>query len=239
MAGAHRLWIGLRHFVRGDDDALLEECLRGEASAIACYEHVLAHSDWTGCRTMRSRISAQLARVRTRLRELETELVTRIGSKDRASTMRLARVLVDSHHTMTLSTVGPEGPWASSVSYVHDGFTFYFLSDPASRHTRNLRADARVAGAINDDYAPWNEIRGIQLEGRGEIVTDFSTRADVIAKLLSAFPFLHALKGNTRDIAAESSYVLVKIAPRRVWVVDHLSGAHARFEIDPQSKAEL
>ena len=237
VAGAHRLWMGLRHFVGGDDDALLEECLRGEMSAIACYEHVLAHGNWEGRTVLRSRVAAQLSRVRTRARELEADLLARIGSRDRDSIQRLARVLVASHYTMSLATLGAEGPWASSVSYVHDGFTFYFLSDPASRHVRNIRDDARVAATINDDYLPWNEIRGIQLEGRAEIVTDFSVRADVIAKLFATFPFLHALRGDARALAAESSYALVKVVPRRVYVVDHLAGTHARFEIEPESRA--
>lgn len=237
IAGAHRLWMGLRHFMGDDDIELLEECRRGETSAIACYEHVLAQANWPRHGTLRSRLAAQLARIRTRAREIETDLVTRIGSQDRESTMRLARVLMDSHHTMSLATVGSEGPWASSVSYVHEGFSFYFLSAPTSRHTRNLAQDPRVAVTINDDYTPWNEIRGIQLEGHAEIVTDFSTRADVIAKLFSRFPFLHALGGHTRDIAAESNYALIKVVPARVWVIDHLSGTHARFEIDRPLRA--
>ena len=232
-AGVHRAWMGLRHFAHGSDDALLEECLRGETTAIASYEHVLARSDWSSRTTFRTRVASHLARIRSHAHELEVDLNARIGTSDRAATIRRAKVLVQSRHTLTIATIGEAGPWASSVSYVNDGFTFFFVSDPDCRHAVNIRSDARVAATINDDFAAWIDIRGIQLEGRAELISDLSTRADVLAKVFSRFPFLHAIEGDAEDVASESSYALFKLTPSRVWLVDHERGTHARFELDP------
>jgi uncharacterized protein (TIGR02284 family) len=231
-AGVHRAWMGLRHFAKGSDEGLLDECLRGETSAIASYEYVLARSDWSSRATFRARVMSQLARIRSHASELEADLNSRIGARDEAATIRRAQVLVDSHHTLTLATVGDGGPWASSVSYVHDAFTFYFVSDPRSRHASNILSDARVSATINDDFAEWTDIRGVQLEGRGEIVSDLTARIDIFAKVLSRFPFLHTIEGDPEDVAAESSYAAFKITPSRLWLVDHDRGQHARFEID-------
>ncbi len=46
---------------------------------------------------------------------------------------------LDRHNVMTLATVGPQGPWAAAVFYVHDldvrgGLRLHFLSAPTSRH---------------------------------------------------------------------------------------------------------
>src|ERR671930_2620721 len=77
---------------------------------------------------------------------------------------------LEHHQVMTLATVGPEGPWAAAVFYVHRGLTLYFLSSPGSRHGRNLSADPRAAATIQEDYRDWPDIKGIQLEGRAVAV---------------------------------------------------------------------
>jgi len=68
-------------------------------------------------------------------------------------------------HVATLATVGPDGPWAAAVFYVHDGWDLYFLSSPTSRHALNLAHEARVAATIQADHADWPGIQGVQLEG--------------------------------------------------------------------------
>lgn len=72
------------------------------------------------------------------------------------------------HRVMTLATYGPRGPWAAAVFYVSRGFDLYFLSSPRSRHAGDLASDARAAATVQEDYAGWLDIRGVQLEGRVE-----------------------------------------------------------------------
>lgn len=232
VASLHRAWMGLRHFAKGSDDDLLGECLRGETSAIASYEYVLARSDWTSRQMLRTRVMSQLARIRSHASELEVDLIARIGAKDGAANLRRANVLIQSHHTMTLATVGDAGPWASTVSYVHDGNDFYFVSSPTCRHAVNIQFDPRIGATINDDFASWIDIRGIQLEGRADIIRDVTARTDIFAQILARFPYIHAIEGEASDVAAESDYAIFRIAPSRLWLIDHERGTHAKFEID-------
>lgn len=67
------------------------------------------------------------------------------------------------HRVMTVATIGPEGPAAAAVFYASEGLDFCFLSAPDARHSRNLRAEPRVAVTIQEDYADWRGIRGVQL----------------------------------------------------------------------------
>lgn len=69
------------------------------------------------------------------------------------------------HRVMTLATQGRDGPWAAAVFYASDGFDLYFLSSPSTRHCADLSANPRVAATIQQDYADWAQIRGVQLEG--------------------------------------------------------------------------
>jgi hypothetical protein len=69
------------------------------------------------------------------------------------------------HHVMTLATQGTDGPWAAAVFYVNDGYTLFFLSSPKSRHAVDMALHRRVAATVQEDYADWTRIRGVQLEG--------------------------------------------------------------------------
>lgn len=76
-----------------------------------------------------------------------------------------AREYLAGHNVMTLATHGPMGLWAAAVFYVNDGWQLYFLSAGHTRHATNLAASPRVAATIQEDYADWEAIKGIQLEG--------------------------------------------------------------------------
>ena len=80
-------------------------------------------------------------------------------------TVKLALDYLAGHHVMTLATYGPEGLWAAAVFYANDGFQLYFLSAGHTRHARNMAASPQAAATIQEDYADWAAIKGIQLEG--------------------------------------------------------------------------
>ena len=69
------------------------------------------------------------------------------------------------HHVMSLATIGREGPHAASLFYASDGLALIWLSDPASRHSRDVDAESRVAATIAADYPDFAEIRGLQIRG--------------------------------------------------------------------------
>ena len=70
------------------------------------------------------------------------------------------------HTTLTLATIGPDGPYAAAMFYAHDlTFGLYFLSDPNTQHCRNLAAEPRCAATVQADGQDWQQITGLQIRG--------------------------------------------------------------------------
>ncbi|MDE3074069.1 MAG: pyridoxamine 5'-phosphate oxidase family protein [Chloroflexota bacterium] len=91
------------------------------------------------------------------------------------------------HVTMTLATSGGGQPWAATLFYANDGFDIYYLSALSSQHSVNVLANPTVAVTISQDYADWQEIRGIQLRGRAALLDDEASARDAY---LAKFPFV-------------------------------------------------
>lgn len=107
---------------------------------------------------------------------------------------------VRSHHTMTLATCAGNRPWAAAVFYAceADGASLYFVSDPGTRHCRQLAANPAAAATIHAHDENWRSIRGVQLEGRVEAV-DEARRQAVVSLYLARFPELARLLDSPAD----------------------------------------
>lgn len=136
------------------------------------------------------------------------------------------------HHVMTLATAGAEGPWAAAVFYVSDGFTLFFLSSPTSRHSRALASSPRVAATIQEDYADWPQIKGVQLEGiAGEISGPEEERARRLYG--EKFPIVGKLAQAPAAIVKALARVRwYKLVPERVYFIDNSAGFGHRDELD-------
>ncbi len=93
---------------------------------------------------------------------------------------------------MTVATAKDESPWAASVFYANDGFTLYFLSDPESRHSKDIAENHVVAITVNEDYHDWRKIKGIQMEGKAELVVTEDEMAKAVATYVEKFSFTAA-----------------------------------------------
>jgi uncharacterized protein YhbP (UPF0306 family) len=84
------------------------------------------------------------------------------------------RALLERESTLVLATTADDGtPIATPLFYYSDGEgNLYWLSSPASRHSRNLSARPRAAVAVFAPAGQWKEIRGVQMEGAVETVVD-------------------------------------------------------------------
>ena len=128
------------------------------------------------------------------------------------------------HNVMTLATVGPEGPWAAAVFYVHRELRLYFLSSPASRHCENLAANPRVAATIQEDYRDWPEIKGIQLAGHVAPVED-AELASVRALYGAKFPVVGKIAGAPPAVVAALAKVRwYALTPDALYFVDNSAG---------------
>jgi uncharacterized protein YhbP (UPF0306 family) len=71
---------------------------------------------------------------------------------------------------MTVATMGDPDPAAAAVFYASAGLDLVFLSSPTTLHAANLTRRAQVAVTIQDQEADWRQIRGLQLQGTGELL---------------------------------------------------------------------
>jgi hypothetical protein len=135
------------------------------------------------------------------------------------------------HSVMTLATHGPEGPWAAAVFYANDGFNLYFVSSPASRHSLNLAAHAGAAATVHEDYRDWREIKGIQLEGTVEQVSD-AEEASIRELYGRKFPLAADPAAAPAAIAAAFAKVRwYRLAAVRAYFVDNSAGFGHRDQV--------
>ena len=107
-----------------------------------------------------------------------------------AELRQLAQRYLAEHHTVSLATHGPEGLWATTVFYACEGFVLYYLSEPHTRHARNVAANPTVAATVNEDYDDWRKIKGIQISAESFEVTDKRQLAAGLELYLRRFPFV-------------------------------------------------
>ncbi len=143
---------------------------------------------------------------------------------------------IKQHNTVTIATLDATSLWATALFYANDGFTLYFLSDPKTRHGRNLVEHPSVAATINEDYHDWRSIKGIQLEGTACVVTGRIEKAKAMAMYLRKYPFVAEFFGSPSKIGKGmfdkvSSTTLYKIVPTRILFIDNEKGFGHREEL--------
>ena len=102
---------------------------------------------------------------------------------------KLAEDLIKGQNTMTLSTAVMDVAWAAPVYYANLAFTFYFFSDPASRHIQEALASRQAAAAIFHQSSTWKEIRGIQMSGVLQPMSPGLESVRALRAYLKKFPF--------------------------------------------------
>jgi len=143
-------------------------------------------------------------------------------------TRSLALDYLNSHHVLTLATHGSEGLWAAAVFYASAGFDLYFLSAGHTRHARNIATSLHVAATIQEDYADWAAIKGIQLEGTVRLL-EGREREAAIALYSKKYSFLtQPISVVEKALARVNWYCL---SPSRLYFVDNSRGFGKRDEV--------
>ncbi len=132
------------------------------------------------------------------------------------------------HQVMTLATMGPLGLWAAAVFYVSDGFDLYFLSAGHTRHSQNIAANPQVAATIQEDYADWQDIQGIQLEGQVVELTG-EAREVAVARYKARYPFVATAESEIASALARVNWY--RLRPERLYFIDNSKGLGHRDEI--------
>jgi len=93
--------------------------------------------------------------------------------------------LLDQHRIMTIATLRPDGwPQATTVGYLNEGLTLYFLCGLDSQKAANLARDDRVSLTIDHDTPDLMAITGLSMAAHARPVAD-RTEA---GKVLQMFP---------------------------------------------------
>jgi hypothetical protein len=90
---------------------------------------------------------------------------------------------------MTVATLRPDGwPQATTVGYVNEGLTLYFLCGLDSQKAANLTRDDRVSLTIDHDTPDIMAITGLSMAARAQAVTDRAEAAKVLGMLPLKYP---------------------------------------------------
>ncbi len=132
------------------------------------------------------------------------------------------------HQVATLATHSNEDPWAAAVFYVNAGYTLYFLSSPTSRHCLNLAENPRVAVTIQEDYADWLEIKGIQIEG---VASEISGEEERTARRLygQKFPIVGIYRINYMPLIVQNQYEHPELEGCSIGAGDYFQVTNGKF----------
>ena len=138
------------------------------------------------------------------------------------------------HNTMTLATCADDTPWAATVFFASEDLKLYFFSAPDSRHCQNLAHNPRVAVTVQEDYKDWRKIKGIQLEGRVQLVDGVLEKGKAMAVYALKYPEVIKLFTDPSSGIFYKAFLKVKfycVCPEKLYFVDNEQGFGKRQEL--------
>lgn len=132
--------------------------------------------------------------------------------------------LLGNHRIMTIATLRPDGwPQATTVGYVNDGLTLWFLCGLESQKTLNLARDNRVSITIDHDTPDIMAISGLSMAARAYRVGDHSEAK----KALDMMPLKYsdAPQGTVPIKMPDPDEVAIfRVVPEVISVLDYTRG---------------
>ena len=120
------------------------------------------------------------------------------------------------HHKTVLATVNDHGnPVAHTVEYVNRGATIYFMTFKDTRKVKHIANNPAVAYTVDEDYADWSKIQGVQMEGRASMITAPEEAQTVQGLFIEKFPFL-------AQMPQKEGMLLFKVEPEKAMYIDNL-----------------
>jgi nitroimidazol reductase NimA-like FMN-containing flavoprotein (pyridoxamine 5'-phosphate oxidase superfamily) len=130
--------------------------------------------------------------------------------------------LLDQHRIMTIATLRADGwPQATTVGYVNEGLTLYFLCGLNSQKAANLARDNRVSLTIDHDTPQIMEIAGLSMAARAQPITDRAEAERVLRMLPSKYP---EQVGLTLQMPTPDQVRLFRLTPVVISVLDYSKG---------------
>ena len=130
--------------------------------------------------------------------------------------------LLDQHRIMTVATLRPDGwPQATTVGYVNEGMTLYFLCGLDSQKAKNLERDDRISLTIDHDTADLMMITGLSMAARAHAVVDRAEAEKVLRMLPLKYPDAPPLP---MKMPSADEVRLFRVTPTVISVLDYSKG---------------
>lgn len=133
--------------------------------------------------------------------------------------------------TATLATFDSEvGPHAANVQYVHDeAFRLFWVSSPATRHSRNLDADPRAAITVYAHNDRPEQIHGVQMRGIVRPVTDPTRWQAIYERYTAKFAFILESRAMQQAVRSQCFYAF---EPTWLRWIDNRRGFGWKLELE-------
>lgn len=132
--------------------------------------------------------------------------------------------LLESHRIMTIATLRPDGwPQATTVGYVNEGLTLWFLCGLESQKAKNLALDNRVSITIDHDTPDIMSITGLSMAARAHRVVDRAEAEKVIGMLPLKYPDAPPQMAEMQMPTPED-VALFRVVPEVISVLDYTKG---------------
>jgi nitroimidazol reductase NimA-like FMN-containing flavoprotein (pyridoxamine 5'-phosphate oxidase superfamily) len=130
--------------------------------------------------------------------------------------------LLDEHRIMTIATLRPDGwPQATTVGYVNEGLTLYFLCGLDSQKAANLARDDRVSLTIDHDMPDLMAITGLSMAAHAQAVVDPAEADKVLRMLPLKYPEQVALPV---PMPKPDEVRIFRVTPTVISVLDYSKG---------------
>lgn len=132
--------------------------------------------------------------------------------------------LLRQHRIMTIATLRPDGwPQATTVGYVSEGLTLWFLCGLQSQKARNLALDNRVSITVDHDTPDIMAITGLSMAARAHPVRDRSEAQKVLGLLASAYAESSTIKP-PMPLPGPEDVAVFRVEPEVISVLDYTKG---------------
>jgi hypothetical protein len=130
--------------------------------------------------------------------------------------------LLDQHRIMTIATLRPDGwPQATTVGYVNEDPTLYFLCGLDSQKAVNIARCDRVSLTIDQDTPQVMEITGLPMAAHAQAVVE-PTEADKVLRMPPLkYPKQVSLPG---PMPSADQVRIFRVTPAVVSVLDYSKG---------------
>jgi nitroimidazol reductase NimA-like FMN-containing flavoprotein (pyridoxamine 5'-phosphate oxidase superfamily) len=128
--------------------------------------------------------------------------------------------LLDQNRIMTVATNRPDGwPQATTVGYVNDGLTLYFLCGTESQKAQNLALDDRISLTIDHDTSYPMAITGLSMAARAAPVDDPTEIARAWGMVPPKFPEYAAF-----PMPKPEELRIFRVTPTVISILDYTKG---------------